>query len=69
MRNRNSTFIEGGQFRAAKAAWPILRKQVEEEFTPLRPNSGWFGKVVFRWRVDREIKRRIRCLASDRSLY
>ncbi|MFO0787991.1 MAG: hypothetical protein U0805_00940 [Pirellulales bacterium] len=65
----NCDFVADGRERLKAAAYDAVRLEVEREFAERLPSAGWFGRVLLKCEIRREIHRRLDQIAPLDALY
>jgi len=62
-------FVADGHERAIAAYAPIIREQVAAELSARVTGVGIWRRLWLSWRIERELRRRLKKLFSPLSLY
>ena len=67
--DKSNRFFRDGYERAREANEPIIRKAVEREFAAESMSASWWGRIIIRRRIEREIKQRLERVAPKGGNY
>lgn len=65
----SSQFVADGQCRAWAAHAPEIEREARAQYAEQWRTSGPLLRLVLRWRIKREIKRRLEAIAPSEALY
>jgi hypothetical protein len=63
------TIVQGGRKRACKASISRVRAEVEAEYARELEQAGIWKRARLRWKMEREINRRMKQVAPPDGLY
>jgi hypothetical protein len=62
-------FVQDGRARALDANERLIRANLEQQFAAEMAKAGWWGRLMVRRRIDREVKRQLELVAPRHGLY
>jgi hypothetical protein len=65
----SSQFVADGQDRARAAYAPEIEREMRAQYAKQWRTSGPLRRLALRWRMKREVKRRLEAIAPTEALY